>query len=313
MSTLDGSKLKKSTGNAVINLCPPPEISDIIQRIRTKCINGPICGPHISFVDPFVHVQRYPQAADLLREALKELQPCRIRLAKFNFFAFKSSSIVWLDPEIDPPDSLQILIERIAKIFPQCKDQIEKSQTKKFIPHFSIARFKNQSEAENFIRETEKTWKPLEFTLKEIYMLFHPEELKHPFELFEAIPLGSGSLTPPHYGLNSPLNDEKCRSSRSVVVCGIPTHLQTDFQLTGLFSDKQIKPIRAEINRNPDGKSRDCGVVEFTSKAEAQTVVASYKFSSYPTIYLKLLAIMFWPSVVGGACSLKPDLLESES
>jgi len=124
-------------------------------------------------------------------------------------------------------------------------------------------------------------------------MLFHPEEYKNPFELFQAIPLGEKTI--PHYGLDSPRNEENSITARTVVICGLPSSIQTDFQLAGLFANsKDIKPIRVEINKNPDGKVRDCGVVEFSSKAEAQMIVEKYKFP-HPTIYLKLLAVMFWP------------------
>lgn len=57
MATKSGKDMKKNVNSTtVINLIPPRELWDAIQSIRTLYIDNARCGPHISFVDPFVTV-----------------------------------------------------------------------------------------------------------------------------------------------------------------------------------------------------------------------------------------------------------------
>lgn len=136
-----GSHMKKCpTSNSVINIIPPRELWDSIQNIRTIFIAEARCGPHISFIDPFVLPEHFPEAAELLRSALSHLEPFTMKMNKLNYFVHKSSATLYLDPEFEPVDALQNLLQTIVRIFPQCDDTIKKSKTGIFIPHISIAK-----------------------------------------------------------------------------------------------------------------------------------------------------------------------------
>lgn len=56
-------------------------------------------------------------------------------------------------------------------MFPQCNDLVKRSNTKKYIPHMTIANFKKKEELTKIRDQLRKVWKPVEFTLSELYFL----------------------------------------------------------------------------------------------------------------------------------------------
>lgn len=89
------------------------------------------CGPHFSFVEPFVTAEHYPEAAALLTEVLKDIPAFTVTFENFSQFVFKSSAMFFADPTIEPPDALRNLLDAITKVFPQCTDQIDKAPDKR--------------------------------------------------------------------------------------------------------------------------------------------------------------------------------------
>lgn len=154
----------------------------------------------------------------------------------------------------------------------------------------------------DFKLQIEKNWQPIEFVVKEIYLLSRPGS--DPFEIKEVVQLGT---TPSlwHFGPKSIRGDES-QVERSVVVVGLPKSF-TDNQLLELFSKFPAKPLAAEIILNPDGRARNFGVVEFKSSNDAHLVVSSFSEQPFPdsTLYIKLLSNMAFPSTIKGCCSLK--------
>lgn len=91
------------------------EAWDAIQTIRTNFVFDARCGPHISFIDPFVLENYYEDAAGLLKEALAQFEPFTIRLANFNYFEHSpKSATLWLQPECQPPDALKRLMAIVS-------------------------------------------------------------------------------------------------------------------------------------------------------------------------------------------------------
>lgn len=93
----------------------------------------------MSLVEPFVIESRIDEAAVLLKEALANVKPFVVKLANFRHFSVENTSMLYLEPEIDPPDGLTQLLEIIRAIFPQCTDLIRNGV---YTPYMSVARYR---------------------------------------------------------------------------------------------------------------------------------------------------------------------------
>lgn len=129
------------------------------------------------------------------------------------------------------------------------------------------------------------------------------------------IPL-KGKTGKPSYGPGSPGSESNDESAigRSLVVCRFPQGWN-DNALKQLFVDEGFNIAGAEVvqisgynsfiqvQKNPDKKPRNCGVVEFATRGEADRALINFKSSTYPDIYLNPLWGMAFPDVVGGSCT----------
>jgi len=63
---------------------------------------------------------------------------------------------------------------------------------------------------------------------------------------------------------------------------------------------------KAEVNKNPDGKSTLCGVIEFKTKEDADVAVNQFnpRQYSWDGYYVKKLGYMVWPDVCDGCATL---------
>ena len=113
-----------------------------MQKIRMAYLPNQRCGPHFSFVDPFVTVDHYTEAAQLLTEALKDVEAFTVTFENFSQFVFKSSAMFFAEPTIEPAGALHELLDAITKVFPHCTDQIDKAADKKCVQfhNFSFLR-----------------------------------------------------------------------------------------------------------------------------------------------------------------------------
>jgi 2'-5' RNA ligase len=294
---------KSPNSQCVINLIPPRELWAQVQSVRTQYIPDARCGPHISFIDPFVLPHHYPEAAKLLREALADFPPFQVRLAKFGHFIHSKSATLFLEPEFDPPSAVDVLLERILSVFPQCDDTVKKGKGK-FVAHVSVAKCKNENELKRLQAKLEQNYNPISFTLKEIYLLHrHGTD---PFEVKEVVHLGpEGSHTPPHFGPGSPgdvhTSEEHTPLGRSLVVCGLPRGCTAE-QMTALFT---TAPSKSEIILNPNGRARQLGVVEFHTRQECDEEEARWPAEGKDGVYVRRLWLMVFPDVIGGSCSLQ--------
>jgi 2'-5' RNA ligase len=167
---MSGRHLQKSPDSlCVVNIIPPRELWEVIQPLRNKYTANARCGPHITFIDPFVLSHEYTEARQILEDAFASLEPFEVRFEKFNFFKHKSSSTLFLEP-IAPEGAFDRLIELAAQAFPQCRDQLDRGNGK-WVPHLSIGNFKDHNELVKVMTELQNNWKPLRFTLKEVYLL----------------------------------------------------------------------------------------------------------------------------------------------
>eukprot|EP01119_Soliformovum_irregulare_P025891 TRINITY_DN9706_c0_g1_i1.p1 TRINITY_DN9706_c0_g1~~TRINITY_DN9706_c0_g1_i1.p1 ORF type:complete len:315 (-),score=54.36 TRINITY_DN9706_c0_g1_i1:23-967(-) len=300
----DGSHLRKlETSHAVINIVPPREIWDSIQSHRTLFTREARCGPHITFVDPFIAPEDMSEAIRILQEVLKEFPPFTIRFERFSKFVHsKNHCTLFLDPICDPPNALQDLQQTVLKAFPQCDGQIRRGQ---YVPHLSIGSFPSKADLEQKQRELEQSWVPIEFQLKEIYVL--QRNGSDPFQVAAAVPLGGNGVTsPPHFGIGSPGSpgtpQENDPIGRTLLLLNMPKN-SDDQKLLHVFTSQNMKPIAHEMLRNPNGGLRTCGLIEFETLEEAR-IAERVDLSSLPNAYILPIYKMAFPGTVGDCCSL---------
>lgn len=146
-------------------------------------------------------------------------------------------------------------------------------------------------------KKIEDNWKPLEFTLKEIYLLHRDET--NPFEVKHVVPLGPFA-TKPYFGVGSESGFET-KLDRTVVFGNLPKNL-TDSKFKELVVAEGLEPTAVEVTLNSNGSARPLGVAEFRTRHEAEECVASFKPAN--GAFAKLLTEMVFPDVIGGSCSL---------
>jgi hypothetical protein len=67
-------------------------------------------------------------------------------------------------------DAMDDLLARIMAVFPQCDDTVKRGQGK-FVAHVSVAKCKNEQQLRSVQAKLEASFRPISFTLKEIYLL----------------------------------------------------------------------------------------------------------------------------------------------
>jgi 2'-5' RNA ligase len=258
----------------VINIIPPRDVWGPIQSLRTAFIPDARCGPHFSFLDPFVTLKHFPDAAKLLTEELSTFKPFKVYLNKLNYFIHSQTISLFLEPITEPPNAIEDLLERCLKIFPQCNDTVLRSKTGKYQPHMTIAKFTSEEQLHTEMAKLRENWNPISFEVKELYFLHRYEG--NPFEVRHVIPLGP-DITPPFFGPGSPGSPGSTESednydanilqlSRTCLICSLPPGIN-EALLKDNFAGFSIRG--SEILKNPDGKDRSCGVIEFYSKEDA--------------------------------------------
>lgn len=300
MESKNGSKLtKNNSSETVINLVPPRALWNQSQKYRNLSLPNQRCGPHLSFVEPFVIEEHYSIAHTLLVQALADVKPFTLSLHKLN--SFPNNNMLFVEPVVSPPDGLQCLVNALLQVFPQCNDQVKKAKDGIYKPHLSIARYQNKEELNRAKVEIMKTWQTQEWVVKEIYLLFRKGG--DPFFVKYVVPLG-GDTTAPHFGpgsLGSFPNDES-QIGRSIVICKLPE--QWDEEKVRQLLNESGFPFKAiEIARNPNLSLRDCGVIEFETWIEADNALKKFQSKIFPQIHLNRLCDMAYLDVIGGSCS----------
>lgn len=88
---------------------------------------------------------------------------------------------MYVVPECDPPDAVDQVLNRVLKYFPQCNDQLLKSDDPNaMIPHISVARYPI-ADAEQKLAILNSKWQPVSFMVNHLYMAHRPGML--PFEV----------------------------------------------------------------------------------------------------------------------------------
>jgi len=183
-----GAKTHKS---AVV-LIPPEEIWEPIQAIRRvhdRQIRRWM--PHITLIYPFRPRMAFASIAQDLMWACKQVQPFKLELARFNCFQHgRNSYTLWLVSE--PTEAMIRLHEAIWRVVPDCDDV--RRFPNGFTPHLSVGQVEGEEQKQEVIKGLEKQWRPLEFIVKQVYLIWRREPPDDIFRIDRVIRLGHGAI-----------------------------------------------------------------------------------------------------------------------
>jgi len=175
-------------------LMPPPDQWDAFVDIKKHHMNPRIKRapfPHITLLAPFFEPRKFNQVQAELTEALQSLEPFNIRFEKFELFKNGQSNTLYLDPIINPSNALDKLYNIVSNRYPQCTGHSEGG----FVPHIGVGYFKKLAEAQGLQAKYQKDWKPIDFLVKEIYILSRKSQ-EDPFEVRAIVPIGRDTTKP---------------------------------------------------------------------------------------------------------------------
>jgi len=178
-------------------LMPPPDQWSAFVEIKKHHMNPRIKRPpfpHITLLAPFFEPSKFDQAKAELTEALQSLEPFNIKFEKFELFRNGQSSTLYLDPIVTPSDALDKLYNIVSNCYPQCVEANTKNEDG-FAPHIGVGYFKNLRVAQELQSKYQTDWKPIEFLVKEIYILSRTGQ-DDPFEVRAVVPIRSDSTKP---------------------------------------------------------------------------------------------------------------------
>ena len=308
----DGRTLTKcANSQCVINILVPRELWAHLQTPRTETTPDQRCGPHVSFVDPFVEHAHFPIASLVLRQGLARFPPFRVHLDEFGSFEFAKSATAFAIPRTDPPGALEDLSLELLRLFPQCHDT--RKRTGRLVPHISLAKFRTAAQCREWMASAPSLIPPSSFVVSELHLLHRRGG--DPFQVAEAVPLGSLLPIPvatPSFGRGSlgaghPL-------LRSAFIGGLPKRVAEEhcpelLRALGLGASDQH-----QLLRNPDGKTRGILVASFPRPDLLLTALSSFRLPSAdavpahlaaylsPGLYALPMEQMAYPDQIGGTC-----------
>lgn len=181
--------------------------------------------PHINMLYPFVpdalDGQIFEDAAKIIQQVCKEIEPFRVVFSKesFGYFKHRKNATMWLKP-VDPqvlstgqkcesdkaiatsqnkrnsaskkqlPSHEQVLTlqAKLEAAFPGFTDLSTRSELG-FQPHLSLGQFKPKT-LDSTIISFQEPWADIEFTVKEIYLISRAN-FDDPFHIRHVVKLGS--------------------------------------------------------------------------------------------------------------------------
>jgi len=188
------SKRKVVTSAVIVS--PPQDMWVPIQAIRSMHDKAYVRWlPHINLIYPFVPANEFPQIVNGFTAGMAQVQPFTVTFDSFDFFEHgPRSCTLFLKPRTEPPSALQDLQAAIQRVFPFCDDQTKKSDDGLFHAHLTVGQFKGQREVLKFKSDFEKNWKPIQWQVKEVYIISRSGE--DPFTIRHTISFGGGQNGP---------------------------------------------------------------------------------------------------------------------
>eukprot|EP01095_Lingulamoeba_sp_RSL-Kostka_P011895 TRINITY_DN4631_c0_g1_i1.p1 TRINITY_DN4631_c0_g1~~TRINITY_DN4631_c0_g1_i1.p1 ORF type:complete len:287 (-),score=60.36 TRINITY_DN4631_c0_g1_i1:8-802(-) len=154
----------------VVVIQPPKEEWEQFIDIKKNHMNNRIKRPpypHITLFKRFYHYTHkdFDAKIELLKEVMGNIEPFEVSFNEFKIFHGNNRTrTLYLEPEVNPPDSLDNLYNELKLAFPECVDD------KEMVFHLGIGFFKSPKEAEDCQNKYQSVWNPVIFDVNEIYV-----------------------------------------------------------------------------------------------------------------------------------------------
>ena len=175
------------THRAALVLIPPRGIREPVQAIRR--VHDRQFGrwmPHITLVYPFRPREEFDDCAARIETACGGVEPFTVALAGFRHFGHGRSFTAWLEPE--PAAPLRELHSRLVARFPDCDDASRFEGG--FTPHLSVGQAGSEPGLERLLSELSAAWQPVDFTAREVSMIWRGPETGDVFRVDRTVRLG---------------------------------------------------------------------------------------------------------------------------
>ena len=165
---------------------PPEEVWEPIQEIRREHDhNIRRWMPHITLFYPFIPQENFANVQYDLQQTCKHIKPFTIKLDTIGHFKQrKGNFILWTGCEEqqqmqDLHRSLTLALKKVMEV-----------KKRPFHPHLTIGRMKNAQKFEELQTQVEASWKPIEFTVDKISLIWRNDPPDDVFRIDYEVPLG---------------------------------------------------------------------------------------------------------------------------
>jgi RNA 2',3'-cyclic 3'-phosphodiesterase len=183
----DRAARARTTHESAVVVIPPPELWPPIQAIRRvhdRQVRRWM--PHVTLLYPFLPRAALGEAVPAATEALADVEPFEVRLARFDAFRHRGGTFtLWLAPE--PSDALAAVHAALVRRFPACGATGRFAGG--FTPHLSVGQARGEDELAAFRRELDG-WRPLAFTVRDVAVIVRDPPPEDVFRTYAEVPLG---------------------------------------------------------------------------------------------------------------------------
>jgi len=270
---------QKLAYTSAIVIVPPQNLWDQIQTIRKEYDKAYVRWmPHINMIYPFIPNDKFAEVVPIIREKLQTFAPFKLVFDHFNSFQHGKNCTLFLEPTTTPANAIKTLQATIESLFPYCNEQSTKGEHG-FSAHLTVGTFPN-TRIKDFIQQFMKTFKPIEFVVKEFYLISRFGE--NPFEIRYAIPLTGIIISEAVKILESkpqesfvPVPSKADDDSFKVFVSGLNWTIEVPEMEAILTDELKLSFDSVVIPKNPDGHNRGFGFISFPSDIERQKAIVA--------------------------------------
>ncbi|KYR03112.1 hypothetical protein DLAC_00607 [Tieghemostelium lacteum] len=157
---------------SAIIVAVPEELNTQIQDLRKLYDKAFVRWmPHINLIFPFVKIEDFDNKFTELQKVIGTFKPFKLVYRDFGYFQHGKSCVVWLRPETpEDPTILTRIQSALEGALPGFNELSTKSEAG-FQPHLTVGQFGGLKQTTDKIESFKKTFKAIEFTVSEIYMI----------------------------------------------------------------------------------------------------------------------------------------------
>jgi endonuclease/exonuclease/phosphatase family metal-dependent hydrolase/2'-5' RNA ligase len=184
-------ELPRKRINSLAAIALPSDLWKPFLDIQQKHMRSTKFGPHITLLHPFLPYHLFDQAEREIRDALQNFKPFDITLRTFDYAGKTKNCIMYLKPETNPPDTISELQTILQNLYPHCDDVVQRTDSKVYAPIITMGMINTPNEVKKFMKLYQAKWKPVTFTVKEIYLMSRVGDEQ--YQVRNVIPLGTNS------------------------------------------------------------------------------------------------------------------------